>query len=142
MAPHAPARGQAYVVSDADRVRSRLMRNSLKALLDQVAGSRQVLVHVAALESLIAKRGVRGLDSLPSKALERICTQLSSLPMPAEDPPLVDLLGRLLDLMDSHELPQPFVSTFVSDSRLMVSEASHSEFEAAERGEAPRRRDA
>ena len=129
--PRAPDSRQGWVASDTERVRSRLMLASLKALLDQVRGSRQVLTHLAALETLLAKRGVAGLDSIAPKVLARICGQLANLPLPQDDPPLTDLLGRLLDRLDTQPLPQQYLSTFMSDSRLMVSEASHSEFEAA-----------
>ena len=132
--PPAPEARHAYVAADADRVRSRLMLASLRALLDQVRGSRQVLTHLAGLEALLAKRGVAGLDSIEPPALERVCSQLASLPLPHNDPPLTDLLGRLLDRMEPQTAPQPFLSSFLSDSRLMVSEATHSEFEAAARG--------
>ena len=52
--PRAPGSRQAWVASDTERVRSRLMLASLRALLDQVRGSRQVLTHLAALETLLA----------------------------------------------------------------------------------------
>lgn len=107
------------------------MQASLKALLDQVPGSRDALPHMSALErALSVPGGLDGLASVPPKVLTRICGQLSTLPLPRNDPPLMNLLTHLLDLLDRHRIRQPYLSTFVSDSKLMVMEASHTEFDA------------
>ncbi len=113
------------------------MLASMKALLDKVPGSRQVLPYLAALESTLDERGIAGVEALAPKVLERICTQLSSLPLPKDDAPLIDLFSRLLDLMEAHQMPQRGqLATFVNDSKLMVMEASHTDFHAAFREQA------
>ena len=121
----------------AERLRGRLMLASVKALLDMVPGSRHVLHYVAALESTLDERGLAGVEALAPKVLERICTQLSSLPLPKDDAPLLDLFSRLLDLLEAHQLPQQrHLATFINDSKLMVMEGSLTDFQAAFREQA------
>lgn len=128
----------------ADRVRSRLMQASLRALLDRVPGARDVLPHLAALEATLGARGIEALADIPLPALTRICTQLSSLPLPADDAPLQDLLSRLLDALALQDQPPPAPATRVAaapltggrmpfaDSALLgVQEATLSAFDAA-----------
>jgi hypothetical protein len=129
--PAAPQAARVASPSDADRVRSRLMLASLRALLDQARGSREVLPHLATLEAMLGKQGVGAIPSIEPRLLSKICSQLSSLPMPKDDAPLLDLLTRLLDAMDLHHLPHQPLSTFVNDSKLMVMESSHTDFMAA-----------
>ena len=112
---------------DADRVRSYLMQASLKALLDQVRGSREVLPHLAALETSLGKSGIAATLTLAPRLLGKICSQLSSLPVPSDDAPLLDLLTRLMDALGEPTRPhqQP---PAVDDSKMMVTEISHSDF--------------
>jgi len=115
----------------ADRVRGRLMAQSLKALLDRVRGARDVLPHLAALERGLVERGASAIERVSERGLARICSQLSSLPIPRDDRPLLDLVQRVLDALETLQHPQ-FRSTFASDSRMLVGEASHSDFVAAQ----------
>jgi hypothetical protein len=51
--------------------------------------------------------------------------------VPAEDRPLQMLLGRLMDALEALQ-PQPiYPSNFLTESRLMVAEASYTDFAAA-----------
>jgi hypothetical protein len=50
---------------------------------------------------------------------------------------LLDLLQRLMDALE-HRRPPTFRATFNSVSQMMVSEATHSEFEAAAQEQAAR----
>ena len=127
-----PAAGQ----TDADRVRSRLMQASLRALLDQVRGAREVLPHLVALEATLGKRGVGAIETIEPRLLSKICSQLSSLPLPKDDPPLLDLMTRLLSAMDAHHLPHQRLTSFVNDSKMMVMEGSMTDFDAATFGQA------
>ncbi len=124
------------------RVRGWMMQQSLATLLDRVRGARQVLPHLAALEVALGKVGSDAITQIPAHHLAKICQQLSNLPLPKQDPPLHELLGLLLDALEGHEHAQEtardphaqFLSTFVSDSKLEVTEASLSDFDAASAG--------
>ena len=107
------------------------MRQSLAALLDQVAGARNVLPHLAALEDALARQGSAAIGGISRAQLAKICSQLSGLPLPREDRPLQLLLGRLMDALEALQ-PQPtYPSNFLTESRLMVAEASFTDFAAA-----------
>jgi hypothetical protein len=110
-------------------LRGRLMQESLTRLLDRVRGSREVLPHLAALEISLGKSGTSVIADIAPHWLAKICSQLSSLPLPAQDPALHDLLSRLMDVMEGQRPHSHYRSGF--DSRLMVDEASHTDFAAA-----------
>jgi hypothetical protein len=112
----------------AERLRGRLMQQSLGQLLDRVRGSREVLPHLAALESSLGRQGTAVIASIPANALAKICSQLSSLPLPKEDPPLHDLLTRLMDALEATRPTPQFLSTFVGEDTLVIHDVSHSEF--------------
>ena len=112
----------------AERIRGRLMQQSLRALLDKVRGARDVLPHLAALETSLGKHGTAVIADMPTSTLARICSQLSSLPLPTDDPPLHDLLTRLLDTLEAQQPTPQFLNTFVGEQTLVIQEASHSEF--------------
>jgi hypothetical protein len=123
-APNPPAAESAA----ADRVRGRLMQQSLGALLDRVRGSRDVLPHLAALEASLGRHGPAVIATIAVPMLAKICSQLSSLPLPPKDPPLHDLLTRLLDRLEAQQPTPQYLSTFVGENTLVIQEASHSEF--------------
>jgi hypothetical protein len=124
------------------RVRGWMMQQSLASLLDRVRGTRQVLPHLAALEVTLGKRGSDAIAQIPPHHLTRICQQLTNLPLPKKDAGLHELLGLLLNTLEVHDQAQQqtkdphaqFLSTFVSDSRLEVSEGSLADFDAAAAG--------
>ncbi len=121
--PARPAEGP-----DLDRLRSRLMQASLAKLLDQVRGAREVLPHLAALEVTLGRRGIAEIEVLDPKLLGKICSQLSSLPLPKDDAPLLDLMTRLLDALGQHEQPAAPPAAYVDDSKMMVMEMSQTDF--------------
>lgn len=112
----------------AERLRGRLMQQSLRTLLDRVRGARDVLPHLAALETSLGKHGTVVLASIATPTLTKICSQLSSLPLPADDPPLHDLLTRLLDLLEEQQPTPQYLSTFVGEQTLVIEDASHSDY--------------
>lgn len=108
------------------------MAQSLGKLLDQARGAREVLPHLAALERALLESGTHAVDRIPLHWLGRICSQLSSLPHPPDDPPLTDLLRRLaakLEMQREGWSPDDLVS---SERTVVIREISHSEFAAAE----------
>lgn len=124
----------------AERLRGRLMQQSLRRLLDRVRGARDVLPHLAALETSLGKHGPEVIATITRPALARICSQLSSLPLPEDDPPLHDLLTRLMDRLEAQRVAQeevsPYRSTFIGERTLVIEEASHSDFMQAANAQA------
>lgn len=112
----------------ADRLRGRLMQHSLTQLLNRVRGAREVLPHLAALENSLGRHGPAVITTIPGHSLAKICSQLSSLPLPKDDPPLHDLLTRLMDALEDTRPTPKFLSTFVGESTLVIEDVSHSEF--------------
>ena len=76
------------------------MAQSLGQLLDRVRGARDVLPHLAALERSLVEGGLATIETAPPVVLAKLCSQLSSLPLPQDDPPLHDLLSRLMDALE------------------------------------------
>jgi hypothetical protein len=112
----------------AERLRGRLMQQSLTHLLNRVRGSREVLPHLAALENSLGRHGPAVITSIPAHSLAKICSQLSSLPLPKDDPPLHDLLTRLMDALENTRSKPKFLPTTVGESTLVIEDVSHSEF--------------
>lgn len=114
--------------SAAERLRGRLMQASLTRLLNQVRGARDVLPHLAALENSLHRHGSAVIATIPGDGLARICSQLSSLPLPQDDPPLHDLLTRLMDALEVNQPSPQYLSTFDGEATLVIENVSHSEF--------------
>ena len=109
------------------------MAQSLGQLLDQARGSREVLPHLAALERSLLERGASAVDVVPQHWIGRICSQLSSLPLPAQDAPLHDLLGRLMKRLEAQfEDDGHARAGFDPHRTVVIREISHSEFDAAQ----------
>ena len=112
------------------------MAQSLGLLLDRAPGAREVLPHLAALERGLLERGVGAIERVPPHWLQRICSQLSSLPIPKQDPPLHDLLQRLLQALaqqgDKAAWGAGTDADRDSQCTVVIREISHSEFMAAE----------
>ncbi|MEN9631382.1 MAG: hypothetical protein RJA10_4610 [Pseudomonadota bacterium] len=117
--------------ASADLSRGRVMARALGTLLDQARGSREVLPHLAALERALAEHGCNAVDRIPPASLGRICSQLSSLPLPEQEPALHDLLGRLLDAQEQLRMEWSPDGAFHPDKTVVIREATHSEFMAA-----------
>lgn len=124
--PPPPARAEPASVA-----RGRLMAASLGALLDRVRGARDVLPHLAALEHGLRQRGTDAIGRIQPHWLPKICTQLSSLPIPEKDPPLHDLLELLLAAMRGEEEPAHSFGSFDPERTVVIREVSHSDFMAA-----------
>lgn len=107
------------------------MAQSLGQLLDQARGARDVLPHLGALERSLLERGACAVDQVPLHWLGRICSQLSSLPLSQHDPPLHDLLRRLLERLDAQREDWDVRDGFDNERTVVIREISHSEFMAA-----------
>lgn len=120
----------------AERQQARLMQQSLRRLLDRVPGAREVLPHLAALEKSLGKHGLALVDTVPLHTLAKICSQLSSLPLPDDDPPLNELLTQLLDTLEAKSPKSQFQRTEVTEATLVIEDVvSHSEFMALQNAE-------
>ena len=109
------------------------MAQSLGLLLDQARGAREVLPHLAALERSLLERGAPAIEQVPRHWLGRICSQLSSLPLPQQDPPLHDLLERLMKrLRDQLDDEGDLRAGFDPNRTVVIREISHTEFDAAQ----------
>ena len=108
------------------------MAQSLGLLLDRAPGAREVLPHVAALERGLLECGVTAVAQVPPHWLQRICSQLSSLPIPEQDPPLHDLMQRLLRALAQQRNNADGDAGGDAERTVVIREISHSEFMAAE----------
>jgi len=115
-------------------VAGRRMAAALGRLLDQARGAREVLPHLAALERALMKDGRAAIDRVPEHWLARITSQLSSLPLPADEAPLQELLQglseRLRPATIEWEVPS-MPGGFDPHKTVVIREVSHSEFLAA-----------
>jgi hypothetical protein len=110
------------------------MAASLKALLDQVPGARQVLPYLAALEGGLAAEGTGVLDVIPMPSLQRMGTQLAGLPLDPEDRPLRALQVELLAALARRSAPTSmpaFVPSALGPDKFEVTEIGDSELAAA-----------
>ncbi|MBL0085296.1 MAG: hypothetical protein IPP87_16105 [Ideonella sp.] len=109
------------------------MVSSLKALLDTVKHARKVFPHLAALESDLKKHGLVVLQKAPVSALLKASQDLARMPLRQDDAPLQELGTMLLGELEarSQQHSGQYRSTFVSDSKLVVSEGSHTDFMVA-----------
>lgn len=117
------------------------MAMSLKCLLDQVPGARDVLPHLAALQGGLAAEGAAVLDTIPLPSLQRMGAQLTSLPVRPDDVPLRALQVQLMAALARRaaatmpKAPTPVVPAFVptgmGHDKLEVMEISASEWAAA-----------
>lgn len=118
--------------------RAQGMVAALKGLLDRVPNSRQALPHLAALENDLARHGLVIVKRAPMAALIRAAQDLATLPMGQEAPALQELGTVLLNELDHRARPRgEFLSSFVSEDKLSVSEGSHTDFMAASGMEPP-----
>ena len=115
------------------------MAQSLGLLLDRAPGAREVLPHLAALERGLLEQGAAAIALVPAHWLQRICSQLSSLPVPDQDPPLHDLMQRLLAALARQREDAPWDAGTNAERTVVIREISHSEFMAAEAEQATTR---
>lgn len=112
------------------------MAASLRTLLDRVRGSREVLPHLAALETALETHGMAAFQKVQPHWLRRIASQLASLPLPEDDAPLQDLLHRVMDLLESERSALDNVP-FDMERTVVIEEMSHTDFMAVTRADAP-----
>lgn len=122
--------------------RSQAMAKSLGAILDRVSGARDALPLMAALERSLLRLGIGAVESASTTSLTRIASQLATLPVADDDAPMQDLQSRLLAVIGARAhangSPQGFLSSFLTERKLAVSESSLSDFMRAT--EDPKRR--
>ncbi len=128
-APASPPRPSAAA---ADAQRGRLIAQSLGRLLDRAPGAREVLPHLAALERGLLSDGAPAIDRVPLNWLGRICSQLSSLPLPDHDQPLHDLLQRLMARLQAQRKDWEPDTLLGTERTVVITEVSHSEFAAVQ----------
>jgi hypothetical protein len=129
----------------ADQLAAAMCRE-LGALLDAVPASRRVMQHLAVLEQALKLHGLNGLTKLPEAVLVKAHGQLSKLPLTSAH----QALPRLLSLLsvqepppsrdDTHPQQGSFVSSFLTEEKLQVSEGSLSDFVRLQGGDAPDKR--
>lgn len=128
MPPPAPPPPHAAAASAAgERLRGRLMAQSLGRLFDRVRGAREVLPHLAALERGLIEHGSDALRRIAPHWLPKICSQLSSLPLPDDDAPLADLQDRLLAALREHR-DEGLGGGFDPERTVVIREISHTDF--------------
>lgn len=119
-----------------DLVEGRQLAKSLGMLLDKAPGSREVLPHLAALERGLLEFGIVAIDRVPERWLARICSQLSILPFPEQDPSLHELLRVLMTRVKAQTAEESdwikaLDSKFDPEKTVVIREISHTEFDAA-----------
>lgn len=124
------------------------IHGELGALLDGVPGSRKVLRMLTTIEHNLKRRGSTSfIDDLPVPALQQALRQLDGLSTPRTEG-LAALRVQLVEAIALHariareaatremvKLSRP--STFLGDDKLLVREASMSDFDRAAVGFAP-----
>lgn len=127
-----PPRPELPPADPAELKAGRAMAFSLKCLLDQVPGAREVLPHLAALERSVAAQGPRVLDQVSLPSLRKMGAQLASLPVRPQDLPLRALQVHLLQAIERRSEPPPsYRPSALDGDRVEVVEISASEWAAA-----------
>ncbi len=126
--------------ADPARQAGQAMATSLKRLLDRVAGARDALPHLAALERALAAEGTAVLGRVALPVLKRMGAQLAALPLDLDDRPLralqVQVQAAILRLDDAplrRAEPVPYLPSSLDGGRVEVTEVSESEWAAASR---------
>lgn len=119
-----------------DQLHLESMRGALKALLDQVPGSRRALPHLATLELSLARSGLESVRQASYSVLKKVHAQLASLPQLPRDPGLQSLQAVLLSAMARQRPAHPRAQfTTLGESGVVeVAEVSHRNFVAAAHG--------
>ena len=138
----AQAKGRVEARAAPHDLQSMLMSTDLKSLLDRAKGSRPVLKHLAMLEIRMRLEGPSVIDALPLETLRKVVEQLEAV-LPYPVPQGVATLRARLDVAllarEREHLaqvaPPPTMpaglapSTFLSDEKLLVREASLTDFD-------------
>jgi hypothetical protein len=110
--------------------RGHAMQQSLRRLLDRVAGSRSALPHLAALESALGQQGLQATDQVSAHSLAKMLAQLRVLPLDPGDGPIQDLLAFLQRVLrrQSREQREHQLSPHDPQSTVIITESSESDF--------------
>ena len=107
----------------------RLAHMALHDLLAQHEESRRLAPHLAHLEQTLARQGSRALKTLPAKVLAKAIDQLDRLEGAARCDDLMALRLRVEEAVRHH----PMARLRDDVSSIEVTEASHSQFDEADR---------
>jgi hypothetical protein len=97
-----------------DQTLALAMHGELRRALDGEPARRRRLGHLALIEKMLTRDGLRAVEALPTQALERACQQLRSLPITPDEVALLQFrewleqslrAARLLDAPEAPELP-------------------------------------
>lgn len=111
------------------------LRQALKALLDLHPLTRQLMRHLGYLDRELATQGLKALAEVPVEVLATSLEQLDAIVDNWSDRHLADLRSRLAVAVKerSQDGFGNQLSDFATESRLLVDDVAHSEFEALER---------
>lgn len=108
----------------------RLAHVALQDLLARHEDSRRLVPHLSHLEQALARQGSRALKMLPTHVLEKSIDQLDILEGGAKDH---DLMTLRLRVAEAVKLRTPIAKLRDDVSSIEVTEASHSQFDEADR---------
>ena len=103
--PRSTQPGPASTASARELRELQRMQASLAALLDQRAGQRQALRHLAFIEHALERKGLRALHKVPFDALKRAHQQLEGLVTNWSDEGLAALRSRMAVTLIEREPP-------------------------------------
>ena len=92
------------------------MHGELRRALDGEPARRRRLGHLALIEKMLTRDGLRAVEALPVPALERACQQLRSLPVTSDEAALLHFrewleqalqAARLLEAPEAPDLASP-----------------------------------
>ncbi|MDR7271324.1 hypothetical protein J2X20_003992 [Pelomonas saccharophila] len=114
------------------------MHRRLKQLLDLHPMTRRMMRHLGYFEGLLATQGLTALTEMPIEVLSSALEQLDTLVTNWSDCELADLRSRMAVALKERSQEAFFGqdgdrSNFMSPSRLLVDDASHSQFLELER---------
>ncbi len=124
--------------SPADIAKALRIASALKAALDPVPAARKVLPHLAALEADLRRHALAVFSRVSTPVLIHVAQELATLPAAADNSPLHDLQSLLINELDARNRPrQQFLSSFMTEEKLQVSEGSHTDFMSMLGADAP-----
>ncbi|MEP7296951.1 MAG: hypothetical protein ABI702_12250 [Burkholderiales bacterium] len=120
-------------------VELKAMRGELRKLLDLHPSTRRVMRHLVYVDRMLAEQGLQALATVPEEVLASALAQLESMVDNWSNRDLATLRSKM-SVMLMNRAKDPFYGTanqaasaFHTESRLHVTEATHSMFLALER---------
>jgi hypothetical protein len=113
------------------------MREELTELLDRTRNARRALPHLAGVEHALKTQGLAAFDGMPERVLARASQQLDAVLTEPLGPGLTDLRARIvvaqtaIERIDAAAAKHAAPSSFLTDEKLQVNEASVSDFQRA-----------